>query len=319
MSNNNVNTLCRIDQAIRGLNDDGTDDSYVPAQSANGALERIEKSIKELDIKGINSGLPKVTNADNGKVLQVKNGKWGKGDIDTPVELITGDIDYNNNVTLSHSGQEIFAMMSDGKLPIIFLEHDSLYGKTYEVYNYTAWYIDSNQEKIFEFTRIRRYEGRTVFWTVPINTVSASNVFKAKSESISNGPTRTVLFESPDGGGVWMDSPTKHFELNDDIDNYDEIEIVCLTTEGDNNYYYAGTQKYTVTDLLEPRKDTLNMGMPFRVSAVRTTGLDTSSLSVVLIPQGTSDTIAKRSIVCLSAIGGNNWGVAIHRVIGVKY
>ena len=181
MSNNNVNTLCRIDQAIRGLNDDGTDDSYVPAQSANGALERIEKSIKELDIKGIKSGLPKVTNADNGKVLQVKNGKWGKGDIDTPVELITGDIDYNNNVTLSHSGQEIFAMMSDGKLPIIFLEHDSLYGKTYEVYNYTAWYIDSNQEKIFEFTRIRRYEGRTVFWTVPINTVSASNVFKAKS------------------------------------------------------------------------------------------------------------------------------------------
>lgn len=80
MSDNKIHTLGRIDQAIRGINSDGTDDGYIPPQSENGALERIEKSIKDIDIKGIKSGLPKVTNADNGKVLQVKNGKWGKGD-----------------------------------------------------------------------------------------------------------------------------------------------------------------------------------------------------------------------------------------------
>lgn len=80
MSDNKIHTLGRIDQAIRGINNDGTDDGYIPPQSENGALERIEKSIKDIDIKGIKSGLPKVTNADNGKVLQVKNGKWGKGD-----------------------------------------------------------------------------------------------------------------------------------------------------------------------------------------------------------------------------------------------
>ena len=137
--------------------------------------------------------------------------------------------------------------------------------------------------------------------------------------SSGGGITRTILFEAPDGGGVWMDSANKHFDLNDDIDNYDEIEIICLTTEGDNNYYYAGAQKYIVTDLLEPRKDNLNMGMPFRLSVVRTTGLDTSVLSTVLIPQGTSGAIAKRTIWCLGTNGGMNWGAAIHKVIGIKY
>lgn len=80
MSENKISSLSRIDQAIRGINEDSGDDSYIPAQSENGALERIQKSIENLDIKGIKTGLPKVTNADNGKVLQVKNGKWGKGD-----------------------------------------------------------------------------------------------------------------------------------------------------------------------------------------------------------------------------------------------
>lgn len=80
MSDNKIHTLGRIDQAIRGINSDGTDDGYIPPQSENGALERIEKSIKAIDIKGIKSGLPKVTNADNGKVLKVISGKWGKGD-----------------------------------------------------------------------------------------------------------------------------------------------------------------------------------------------------------------------------------------------
>ena len=80
MSDNRINTLSRIDQSIRGLNEDAHDDAYIPAQSENGALERINKSIQNLDIKGIKSGLPKVTNKDNGSVLQVKNGKWAKGD-----------------------------------------------------------------------------------------------------------------------------------------------------------------------------------------------------------------------------------------------
>lgn len=80
MSENKISSLSRIDQAIRGINEDSGDDSYIPAQSENGALERIQKSIENLDIKGIKTGLPKVTNADNGKVLQAKNGKWGKGD-----------------------------------------------------------------------------------------------------------------------------------------------------------------------------------------------------------------------------------------------
>lgn len=80
MSDNKINTLCRIDQSIRGLNEDAHDDAYIPAQSENGALERINKSIQNLDIKGIKSGLPKVTNKDNGLILQVKSGKWAKGD-----------------------------------------------------------------------------------------------------------------------------------------------------------------------------------------------------------------------------------------------
>lgn len=86
MSDNKIHTLGRIDQAIRGINSDGTDDGYIPPQSENGALERIEKSIKDIDIKGIKSGLPKVTSKDNGKLLKVINGKWGKGD--NPLEPI---------------------------------------------------------------------------------------------------------------------------------------------------------------------------------------------------------------------------------------
>jgi len=96
MSDNKIHTLGRIDQAIRGINSDGTDDGYIPPQSENGALERIEKSIKDIDIKGIKSGLPKVTNADNGKVLQVKNGKWGKGEHAINVTAEEFEENYSN-------------------------------------------------------------------------------------------------------------------------------------------------------------------------------------------------------------------------------
>lgn len=65
MSDNKIHTLGRIDQAIRGINNDGTDDGYIPPQSENGALERIEKSIKEIDIKGIKNSY---------KVLQTGEG-----------------------------------------------------------------------------------------------------------------------------------------------------------------------------------------------------------------------------------------------------
>ena len=88
MSDNRINTLSRIDQSIRGLNEDAHDDAYIPAQSENGALERINKSIQNLDIKGIKSGLPKVTNKDNGKLLKVINGKWNKGEAEAGLGVV---------------------------------------------------------------------------------------------------------------------------------------------------------------------------------------------------------------------------------------
>lgn len=134
--------------------------------------------------------------------------------------------------------------------------------------------------------------------------------------SSGGGVTRTTLYEAPDGGGTWMDSTGKYLDLSDDIDNYDEIEVIALTSEGDNNLYYTCSQKFVVADLLVPRKDTVTKGMPFRVLVYRSTGLDTSALSFVLVSQSASET-AKRTIYCNGATG--IYGAAIHKIIGIKY
>lgn len=309
MSDNKIHTLGRIDQAIRGINSDGTDDGYIPPQSENGALERIEKSIKDIDIKGIKNSY---------KVLQT-----GEGHAEDYPMLISPNyqfkpsirdkVFFEDSITYNPAAQGMkIASHNDGpgehvkmRAPFASIHEDNPQPAFIELGS------DSVKATLKKDDLVLTGEGNT--WD------GEHGSLKEALAGVSGGPTRTTLFEAPDGGGVWMDSPTKYFDLNDDIDNYDEIEIICLTTEGDNNYYYAGTQKYIVTDLLEPRKDNSSMGMPFRASVVRTTGLDTSSLSVVLIPQGTSTAIAKRTIMCLSAIGGYNWGVAIHKVIGVKY
>lgn len=134
--------------------------------------------------------------------------------------------------------------------------------------------------------------------------------------SSGGGITRTILFEAPDGGGVWMDSQNKTFDLNDDIDNYDEIQIIALTTEGDNDYHYTGVQTFMTEDMLVPAKSDASKGMAIEVMADRSTGIDTSVLRVVLVSQSASET-PKRTMWCAGARG--IYGAAIHKVIGVKY
>ena len=56
MSDNLTNTLCRIDQSIRELN--GDDASYKQAQNCNAALEKINSSIKDINV---NKGSVKFT------------------------------------------------------------------------------------------------------------------------------------------------------------------------------------------------------------------------------------------------------------------
>ena len=134
--------------------------------------------------------------------------------------------------------------------------------------------------------------------------------------SSGGGITRTILYEAPNGGGTWMDATGKTITLSDDIDNYDEIEIITLTTEGDNNFYYAGSQRFSVPDILIPGADTANKSMCFTVVVYRTTGMDESCLRMVLIPQAAAET-AKRTIYCNGARG--IYGAAIHKIIGIKY
>lgn len=439
MSDNRINTLCRIDQSIRGLNEDAHDDSYIPAQSENGALERINKSIQNLDIKGIKSGLPKVTNADNGKVLQVKNGKWGKGDEklvhissvsflddfhklseNDTLYLVSGEIEedarlnesieseaasegivsyyptvippeenhepwrafhdddeYNGwtsryanegaSAHIQYNFQNDFGVALSGiefnttytyigeepapeELPKIHLElelqvcDDSIHHNWVTIWTYDREVNDDgwfgtrviSTDHIYAVRLICKnriydeYDGAMVtignfkFVGMVQNDGSESREIWYKGHKFGNvgegggsgGPTRTVLFEAPDGGGVWMDSAGKYLDLSDDIDNYDEIEVIALTTEGDNNLYYAGSQKFAVADLLVPRKDTANKGMPFRVLVYRSTGLDTAALSVILVSQAQAETV-KRTLYCNGATGV--YGVAIHKVIGIKY
>lgn len=133
MSDNKIHTLGRIDQAIRGINNDGTDDGYIPPQSENGALERIEKSIKEIDIKGIKSGLPKVTNNDNGKILKVINGKWGKGTDDTGISAIQQPASYYlNNYRDQSSSSDIF--MVYGKIEENVRKNESVSAASNNIY-----------------------------------------------------------------------------------------------------------------------------------------------------------------------------------------
>lgn len=132
MSDNKIHTLGRIDQAIRGINNDGTDDGYIPPQSENGALERIEKSIKAIDIKGIKSGLPKVTAKDNGKLLKVINGKWGKGD-DTSISVIQQPASYYfNNYRDQLSSPDIF--MVYGKIEENVRKNESVSAASSNIY-----------------------------------------------------------------------------------------------------------------------------------------------------------------------------------------
>lgn len=133
MSDNKIHTLGRIDQAIRGINDDGTDDGYIPPQSENGALERIEKSIKAIDIKGIKSGLPKVTNKDNDKILKVINGKWGKGDDDAGISAIQQPASYYlNNYRDQSSSPDIF--MVYGKIEENVRKNESVSAASNNIY-----------------------------------------------------------------------------------------------------------------------------------------------------------------------------------------
>lgn len=129
------------------------------------------------------------------------------------------------------------------------------------------------------------------------------------------GITRTVLFDAG-GGGIWMDSQGKTFDLTDDIDNYDEIEVIAFTMEGDNNYYYTTSQIFEVEDLMVPHVADRFRGMRFRVLVERSTGTDVSIFSVVLESQDPDET-AKRTIVCEGASG--ILGACIHKVIGIKY
>lgn len=134
--------------------------------------------------------------------------------------------------------------------------------------------------------------------------------------SSGGGITRTILFEAPDGGGVWMDATGKYLDLSDDIDNYDEIQIIALTTEGSNDFHYTGVQTFMVEDMLVPAKSDPNKGMPIDVMVDRTTGIDTSVLLIILVSQNASET-PKRTMYCAGARG--IYGAAIHKIIGIKY
>lgn len=135
-------------------------------------------------------------------------------------------------------------------------------------------------------------------------------------EYANNIPTRTTLFAAPDSGIVWMDAQGKTLDLNDDIDNYDEIQIIAATTEGDNNYHYTCAQTFMIEDMLVPGVDTVNKGMCIEVMADRSTGIDTSVLRLILVSQGAGET-PKRTLWCAGARG--IYGAAIHKVIGIKY
>lgn len=105
--NNKLNTLLDIDKLNSALNDGqlSTDDNYTP--SGPGYL---------VDRKYIDTvALPSVGSADNGKILQVKNGAWAVGEAQSQTKVYagsyTGDGSTSRDITLEFAPKVMFILI----------------------------------------------------------------------------------------------------------------------------------------------------------------------------------------------------------------
>ena len=151
------------------------------------------------------------------------------------------------------------------------------------------------------------------------NEYEAQVINQSFETTLSGGPTRTTLYYT--GTAVWMSENGNKMDITDDVDNYDEIEITAVTSEGDNDEYYAGTYRFNVVDLLKPAAQDNTMGKPFEIIVSRTTGIDVSILRFILTTNPSLGVTAKRTIKCntVRSTGGVAFGVAIMRIVGIKY
>lgn len=106
--NNKLNTLLDIDKLNSALNDGqlSTDDNYIPSEP--GYL---------VDRKYIDTiALPSVGSADNGKILQVKNGAWAVGEAQSQTKVYagsyTGDGTESRDITLEFAPKVIFILIA---------------------------------------------------------------------------------------------------------------------------------------------------------------------------------------------------------------
>lgn len=107
--NNKLNTLLDIDKLNSALNNGqlSTDDNYIPSKP--GYL---------VDKKYVDTvALPSVGSVDNGKILQVKNGDWTVGEVQSQAKVqagsYTGDGTTSRDITLEFAPKVMFILIED--------------------------------------------------------------------------------------------------------------------------------------------------------------------------------------------------------------